>query len=302
MALIRASACIPSFHLIWTGDPGAGADQTLTDLQAPSGGEKRCVLTREVFTVGSEGASRPVRIDLGRVRWIVIGLRQRMRMVALTVAASLLAASAPAAAHKDHNALGAGPGPSAAKAQPAPATAPPTKANVATMHENMAMGHEMAAEAHEEAAEESKTLGQRLVSWLGRLHTLVIHFPIAMFVGALGVEIFGLWRRNDRYQSAAHVMLMVGALGAVVAAFLGWFAGGFYLTDRNQILMLHRWLGTAIAVAGFGLLYLSATARRSPEKPRTIYWVALAVMTIAIAIQGYIGGSFMHGGMRHMAF
>jgi hypothetical protein len=97
-------------------------------------------------------------------------------------------------------------------------------------------------------------------------------------------------------------MLMVGATGAVVAAFLGWFAGGFYLTDRNQILMLHRWLGTAIAVAAFGLLYLSATARRSPEKPRTIYWVALAVMTIAIAIQGYIGGSFMHGGMRHMAF
>jgi heme A synthase len=97
-------------------------------------------------------------------------------------------------------------------------------------------------------------------------------------------------------------MLIVGVLGAVVAAFLGWFAGGFYLTDRNQVLMLHRWLGTAIAGAGFVLLYLSATARRTPEKPRTAYWIALALMTIAIAIQGYIGGSFMHGGMRHMAF
>ena len=229
-------------------------------------------------------------------------MKQRMRTIALAVAASLMAAGSPAAAHKDHNALGAGPGSAVVEAKPAQATAPLDEGNVDNMHENMAMGHEMAAEAHEEAADENKTFSQRLVSWLGRLHTLVIHFPIAMFVGALGVELFGLWRRNDRYQSAAHVMLMVGALGAVVAAFLGWFAGGFYLTDRNQILMLHRWLGTAIAVAGFGLLYLSATARRSPEKPRTIYWVALAVMTIAIAIQGYIGGSFMHGGMRHMAF
>ena len=241
----------------------------------------------------------------------MVALKHQMRMLAFAGASMLLATASPAAAHKDHNALGAGPGPANAEAQPAPADveAPPAaptasrgEENAATMHENMAMGHEMAAEAHEEAAEESKTFAQRLVSWLGRLHTLVIHFPIAMFVGALGVELFGLWRRDARYQSAAHVMLMVGAVGAIVAAFLGWFAGGFYLTDRNQVLMLHRWLGTAIAVAGFGLLYLSATARRSPEKPRTIYWVALAVMTIAIAIQGYIGGSFMHGGMSHMAF
>jgi uncharacterized membrane protein len=123
-----------------------------------------------------------------------------------------------------------------------------------------------------------------------------------MFLGAFGVELFGLWRRNDRLQSAAHVMLIVGAVGAVLAAALGWFAGGFYLTDRNQNLMLHRWLGTAIGVAGFVLIYLSAKARRAPDKPRTIYWLALALMTLAIAVQGYIGGSFMHGGMRHMVF
>jgi uncharacterized membrane protein len=123
-----------------------------------------------------------------------------------------------------------------------------------------------------------------------------------MFVGALGVELFGLWRRDTQYRSAAHVMLIVGALGAVIAAALGWFAGGFYLTDRNQVLMLHRWLGTAIAAAALLLLYLSAAARRTPERPRTIYWIALGAMTIVIAIQGYIGGSFMHGGMNHMAF
>lgn len=207
-----------------------------------------------------------------------------------------MALGTPLSAHENHNQLGAGPGPAAEEVAEAP------DPGMANMHENMAMGHEMAAGAHEKAADKNKTFGERLVSWLGRLHTLVIHFPIAMFVGALGVELFGLWRRNPVYQSAAHVMLVVGALGAVVAAFLGWFAGGFYLTDRNQILMLHRWLGTAIAGAGFVLLYLSATARRTPEKPRTVYWVALALMTIAMAVQGYIGGSFMHGGMRHMAF
>jgi uncharacterized membrane protein len=209
---------------------------------------------------------------------------------------------APGFAHENHQALGAGPGPDEPVEVNAAAQEVPSSDTTVNIHGNLAEAHEMAAEHHEMAADEHKTFGQRLVSWLGRLHTLVIHFPIAMFVGALGVELFGLWRRDREYQGAAHVMLMVGAVGAVVAAALGWFAGGFYLTDRNQILMLHRWLGTAIAIAGVLLLYASARARRAPEQPRTIYYVLLGLMTVAIAIQGYIGGSFMHGGMRHLAF
>ncbi len=220
--------------------------------------------------------------------------------IGLAAVALALGLSAPLAAHEDHDALGAGPGP--AVTQPAPAEAGPAAAEMANMHENMAGAHDMAADQHEAAADQNRTFGQRLISWLGRLHTLVIHFPIAMFVGALAVEVFGIWRRTTAYRPAAQTMLVVGAIGAVVAAFLGWFAGGFYLTDRNQILMLHRWLGTLIAIAGIVLVYLASNARRTPERPRKTYWVALVLMTIAIAVQGYIGGSFMHGGMSHLAF
>ena len=215
----------------------------------------------------------------------------------------LIASSSAGLAHENHDALGAGPGPAAARLAGDPTTAAPvSKKAFAAAHENMAKGHELAAERHEGEADQAKTFGQRLVSWLGRLHTVVIHFPIAMFIGALAVELFGIWKRDKQYEAAARVMLMVGAVGAVVAAALGWFAGGFYLTDRNQVLMLHRWLGTAIAVAGFILLFMSARARRAPEEPRSAYWIGLGLMTVAIAIQGYIGGSFMHGGMKHMAF
>ena len=226
------------------------------------------------------------------------------RVIAVFLAVFLLVTAGPALAHKDHDKLGAGPGPSVEEQAAANAAAPvaPAPTDMANMHENMAAGHEMAMEEHEAAAEASKTFGQRLVSWLGRLHTLVVHFPIAMFVGALLVELYGLWRKNRDFERAAHVMLVVGALGAVVAAFLGWFAGGFYLTDRNQVLMIHRWLGTAIAVFGAVLLYLAAAARRAPDKPRTVYWILLGLMTVAISVQGFLGGTFMHGGMSHMNF
>ena len=229
--------------------------------------------------------------------------RALQRLVAILLAVLLLA-SGPAFAHKDHDKLGAGPGPTAEQQSAASAATPAAAApaEMANMHENMAEGHEMAMEQHEEAADANRTFGQRLVSWLGRLHTLLVHFPIAMFVGALLVELYGLWRKNRDFERAAHVMLVVGALGAVIAAALGWFAGGFYLTDRNTVLMIHRWLGTAIAAFGFVLLYLAAAARRAPEKPRTIYWILLGAMTIAIAVQGFLGGTFMHGGMGHMDF
>lgn len=225
-------------------------------------------------------------------------VQRGFRAAVMAVALLGLVAGAPLSAHENHDELGAGPGPAVEVAN----VPPIEKASEADAHTNMAVAHGEAMDQHAQAAERSKTFGERLMSWLGRLHSLVVHFPIAMFVGALGVELFGLWRGKRDYGQATHVMLIVGAVGAVAAALLGWFAGGFYMTDRNSVLMVHRWLGTAIAVAGLLLLYLSATARRAPEKPRTVYWALLGGMTVAIAIQGYIGGSFMHGGMSHMAF
>ena len=221
------------------------------------------------------------------------------RFIFIGAVFSSLMVSSPMLAHENHEELGAGPGP-AAEVLPADPTAEATPA--ADAHSSMAMDHGEAMELHAKAAEQNKTFGERLVSWLGRAHMLVVHFPIAMFVGALGVELFGLWRGNRDYERAAQVMLVVGAIGAVVAAALGWFAGGFYLTDRNSVLMIHRWLGTAIAGAGILLIYLLVSARRAPDKPRSAYWAGLGVLTIAIAVQGYLGGSFMHGGMDHMAF
>ena len=233
----------------------------------------------------------------------------RNSKLTLLLAALMLGMAGPALAHEDHDALGAGPGNTQASR-----AASDDHAGMAGMNDNAvgpadaAMGQDVAADdmamghGHDEANARNETFGQRLVSWLGRLHTMVIHFPIAMIIGALAVELFGLWRRNASYQEAARVMLIVGSLGAIVAAFLGWFAGGFYLSDRNPVLMTHRWLGTTLAALSVVLVYLAFRARRAAERPRTAYWSLLGAVTIAIAVQGWLGGSFMHGGLNHLAF
>lgn len=226
---------------------------------------------------------------------------RRVVFMALRVSPGVLIASAillatPAFSHENHQELGAGPGGASAAVQPV------EQAETARAHEEKAAAHGAAMNKHAKAADRSKSFGERLASWLGRLHPSAAHFPIAMLIGTLGVELYALRRPGRGYQLVARVMLVVGTMGAVVAAFLGWFAGGFYLTDRNPVLMVHRWLGTGIAVAGIILLLLSWAATRRPERPRTVYWAVLGVVTAAIAVQGYLGGTFMHGGMGHMAF
>lgn len=218
-------------------------------------------------------------------------------------------------AHEDHDKLGAGPGP-ARTAAPAPIGQNADRADMADDHMKMGSmsttdmnmgGREIAGDdmdmggMHEEAVNKNKTFGQRLMSWLGRLHPMIIHFPIALFIGAFGVELWGLRRRNRDMQHVAHIMLIVGAFGAIAAAALGWFAGGFFLTDRNPVLMTHRW-GTAIAGVGVVLAYMAAAQRKAPERSRTVYFALLGLMTLAISVQGFLGGTFMHGGLNHLAF
>lgn len=228
-----------------------------------------------------------------------------MRYFLLAAALLALQATSAALAHENHDQLGAGPGPVGApsKEDAERHVSASAGSSAASGHGDAQISAHMEGMVHgQEQTGAPKTFGQRLVSWLGRLHMVVVHFPIAMIIGAFAIELFGLWRKRRDYQHVAYVMLIVGALGAIAAAFLGWFAGGFYLTDRNPILMTHRWLGTGIAALSLLLVLMAGASRRTPDKSRRLLLVLLGLAVTAISIQGFLGGTFMHGGLRHLAF
>jgi uncharacterized membrane protein len=194
----------------------------------------------------------------------------------------VLALSAPAAAHKEHQKQ------QATKQVGQPATASAQGA-AATNHPPTAMHAELGEIIEDKAQVAPMSFSQRLFDWLGRLHPAIVHFPIAFFPAALFTALVG--RRHPAFASPVQFLVVAGGVLAPIAAALGWLdAIG---AESDALLTAHRWLGTAIGVAA---LPIGIWAWRKPEQDRsTGMIVALAAITAAMIVQGWYGGALVHG-------
>lgn len=93
-----------------------------------------------------------------------------------------------------------------------------------------------------------------LWQFFGRLHPLIVHFPIALLVVALLLEVIGFRKGNHELRKATNILLLAGAASAVIAVAFGWLleAQKQYTGD---LLTVHKWTGIATAaLAIFTLL------------------------------------------------
>jgi len=210
----------------------------------------------------------------------------RYSVMFAALAALLMVTAAPASAHTDHKKK-----PSAAQVAqpPSPAGAPTaTGAGPSTMQSQMG---DMMEEMKKDRSKMSRF--ERVLDWLGRLHPVIVHFPIAFFPAALFTAVVG--RRRPAFAAPVQFMVVAGGIIAPIAAILGWL--GAMSADPDPLLTVHRWLGTAVGIGGFGL---GLWAWLKPGQDRgTGMIVALSVITAAIVVQGWYGGALVHG-MDHM--
>ena len=220
-----------------------------------------------------------------------IWTRVRALWLAIALAFALLLTSSPAFAHQDHKKKqaeaaqmmqqGALPGASMTMNGMSSATHAPGN----EVMDGMDMGMDRS----------KMSFFERLVDWFGRLHPMVVHFPIAFFPAALITAIAG--RRKPAFSAPVQFLVVAGGIFAPIAAVAGWIAG--IGSDPEPILAYHRWLGVAIGLVGAGL---GIWAWRRPWEDRGAGMIlALTIMTIAIAVQGFLGAGLTHG-MDHMMF
>ena len=138
-----------------------------------------------------------------------------------------------------------------------------------------------------------KVTENRLTSssdFLGRLHPVAAHFPIALLIMAFLAELALIARPTIGLEPTIRFLVAGGAIGAVLAALLGWFAAGWRLSDRSDTLGLHRWNGSAIALIGLLAWWFAARGGK-----RVAVRVTLALLAAMLVIQGFLGGEMVFG-------
>lgn len=122
----------------------------------------------------------------------------------------------------------------------------------------------------------------RLVSWLGRWHPLVLHFPIVLLLIAIFLSLTG--------KKVSGSLLTVGVLSALITAISGFFLGKDTLV-KGDLLFWHQWMGGAVALIA-ALWYALANLQLGESTYAKILQVALLVF---IGFTGHYGGMVTHG-------
>ncbi len=161
-------------------------------------------------------------------------------------------------------------------------------------------GQDHESDGHDHAVDHAES-GLKIVSWLGKFHPPATHLPIGLLIGAALAELGLMLTRREMFRHATAFCLGLAAFGAMGAATLGWFNGGFVLFDEDWVQGVHRWLGTSVAVLSVvAFAVLVRTSSKTPER-RTPFRVVLFLAATLVGATGFFGGALVYG-LNHYAW
>jgi len=127
-------------------------------------------------------------------------------------------------------------------------------------------------------------------------HVVLIHFPIALFLGAVAFDFVAVWAKRRGLADAAYYNLLGAAISTIPVLATGLLAWQFQLEGQKLkgILLLHLVLACVSSVMIWLVWWVHFRARRlTVYLPN--YRLALEVVAVAIiALTGHLGG-FLSG-------
>ena len=147
----------------------------------------------------------------------------------------------------------------------------------------------------------SRPFTARLVHWLGKFHPLAAHTPIAVLMAAAIAEILYLRYRAPALTGAARFCAVLGAMGAVVTAALGWAMAVNAVTSEKDLLESHRWTGTIAGILSIPIALLGEWgARKAHRENREWHGPSRWLFRLSVFfIAGFVGYAAHMGGLIH---
>lgn len=147
----------------------------------------------------------------------------------------------------------------------------------------------------QELAESTADSKSWIWHFLGRLHPLIVHFPIALLFFAGVLELFTLRNFNSKLRTSIQLLALAGSISAIIAAGLGWLLADFDSIE-GDLLERHKQTGMATALVS---MFLIAFLIKIPQTPKSIqikgFRTLLFIAAFGVSISGHFGGLLTHG-------
>jgi len=124
---------------------------------------------------------------------------------------------------------------------------------------------------------------------VGRLHPLIVRFPIALVMLAAAAT------GDRRWRIVGVINLRAGAAFAVAAVIAGWRLASAPGVDPTTLLEWHRWLGAIAAVLTVATAMATSRVERLSFRDLAIYRLALFCAATCVAVTGHVGGLLVWG-------
>jgi uncharacterized membrane protein len=127
-------------------------------------------------------------------------------------------------------------------------------------------------------------------------HIVLIHFPIALFITAVGFDLMAHWTKRRSLADAAYYNLLVAAFSTVPVLATGILAWQFQLEGRKLkgILLLHLIFACASSLMIWLVWWVNFRARRRsqalPGYRLPIEFLAVALVALAGHLGGFLSG------------
>jgi uncharacterized membrane protein len=127
-------------------------------------------------------------------------------------------------------------------------------------------------------------------------HVVLIHFPIALYLAGVTLDLSALWLKRKNLAEAAYLNLMLAAFAALPAAATGLLAWQWQLEGQKLkgILLEHLIAGGGAAVAICWTWWLHYRSRRAGHSLPPARFLLEGLGTIAVVVAGHLGG-FLSG-------
>ena len=128
----------------------------------------------------------------------------------------------------------------------------------------------------------------------GRLHPLLVHFPIALVLTAAAAELISLAPSFSQWHVVAVTNVRAAAACAIASAGAGWVLASSRMVEPSAVLEWHRWLGLAAAAAVLAASLATSSMDRVPGR-LWLYRIALFWAAALVVAAGHFGAVLVWG-------